>query len=243
LSRERDRDDATVGASPDRLPRAPRMGEAPPVRVFLRPIGSPLTVGMAGLAIASLTQSGLDLRWISIDQTHQVGLILISVPFVLQLLACVLSYLARDGALGAAIGVLSVSWLAEGLVHLGSSPGSRSGALGLLLLAAGGVLALSAGVVAVVKPLPAMVLGIAGVRFLLAGVYQLGATDPWRDAGGVAGLVAVALAGYVMLAFELEGQQHRPVLPTFRRGSARLDRDPDQLVGALAREPGVRETT
>jgi hypothetical protein len=30
-----------------------------PTRIFLRPIGSPLTIGMSGLAIASLVQSGL----------------------------------------------------------------------------------------------------------------------------------------------------------------------------------------
>jgi hypothetical protein len=31
------------------------------------------------------------------------------------------------------------------------------------------------------------------------------------------GLVVVALATYCVLAFELEGQERRPVLPTFRR--------------------------
>jgi hypothetical protein len=90
---------------------------SPEARIVVRPIGSPLTIGMSGLAIASLVQSGLDLQWIALDQTRDVGLILIAVPFVLQIIACVFSYLARDGATGAAIGVLAASWLALGLVH------------------------------------------------------------------------------------------------------------------------------
>lgn len=215
------------------------------IRVMLRPVGSPLTIGMAGLAIASLVQSGLDLRWIQTNQTHPVGLVLLSVPFVLQLLASVFSYLARDGATGAATGVLSTSWLALGLVHLTSTPSSRSGALGLMLLAAGAVLLLSACAVALAKPLPAAVFGLSGVRFVLSGIDQLGAAPPWRDAAGIAGLVVVALAGYCVIAFELEDQRQRPILPTFRRGSGRLPAaaSSDGALGRVEAEPGVRQTT
>jgi hypothetical protein len=35
-----------------------------PVRVVLRPIGSPLTIGRSGGAIASLVESRLDLGWV-----------------------------------------------------------------------------------------------------------------------------------------------------------------------------------
>lgn len=215
------------------------------IRVMLRPVGSPLTIGMAGLLVGSLVQSGLDLRWIAPDQRHDVGLILVSVPFVAQLVATVFCFLARDGATGAATGVLSVSWLALGLVHLSSTPGSRSGALGLMLLASGAVLVLSACAIAAAKPLPALVFGLAGARFVLSGVDQLGAASSWRHAAGIAGLVLVGLAGYCVLAFELEGQAHRPVLPTLRRGSGRLPADVSSRgpVGAVEAEPGVRRTT
>jgi hypothetical protein len=64
--------------------------------MFLRPIGAPLTIGMSGLGIASLVESGLQLHWIARDQVTDVGLILVAVPFVLQLVACVFSYMARD---------------------------------------------------------------------------------------------------------------------------------------------------
>jgi hypothetical protein len=60
-----------------------------PVRIVLRPIGSPLTIGMSGLAIASLVESGMDLGWVPKSQGVEVGLILSSVPFLLQLLASI----------------------------------------------------------------------------------------------------------------------------------------------------------
>jgi hypothetical protein len=219
--------------------------ELSPVRVFLRPLGSPLTIGMSGLAIASLVQSGLDLHWVALTQTRAAGLILLSVPFVLQLLSSVFCYLARDGAAGAAIGVLAGSWLGMGLLHVASAPGSRSGALGLMLLAAGSMIALSSLAIGLGKPIAGATFALEGVRFILAGVYELGATGAWQDAAGIIGLVVVALAGYNVVAFELEGVKRHAVLPTFRRGRAlaAVSGPPPEQVADLTAEPGVRETT
>ncbi len=218
---------------------------APPARIFLRPVGSPLTIAMSGLAIGSLVLSGLDLRWISLNQTKDVGLILMSVPFALLLIASVFAYLSRDGAAGAAAGVLSVSWFAIGLVHVTSSPGSRSGALGLLLLASGGVVCLSALAVGVAKPLPGTLFLLAAAHFLCSGIYLLGGTGTWQRIGGIIGLVVVGAAGYCVLAFELEGEQHRAAIPTFRRGRARtaLLGDPQARVDGVTGDAGVRQTT
>jgi uncharacterized protein len=164
---------------------------------------------------------------------------------VLQLIACIYSYLARDGAAGAALGVLSATWLGMGLAHLNAAPGTRSGALGLLLVGAGTVVALSAIAVLALKPLPASVFGLSAARFVLAGVYELGASSGWQNAGGIVGLVVTGLAGYCVLAFELEGEMHRPVLPTFRRGSARaaILGEPSAQLDGVANEAGVRQTT
>jgi succinate-acetate transporter protein len=215
---------------------------SPPVRVFLRPLGTPLTVGMAGLAVASFVQSGLDLGWVPRDQTRDVGLILIAVPFVLQLIACVVAYLARDGATGATVGLLSTSWLSLGLIHIVSRPGSTNAALGLLLLIVGAMLALSAAAVSVTKPLPAVIFALAGARFALAAIYELSAVSFWQSAAGVLGLFITAGAGYCVLAFDLEDQRHHAVLPTLRRDVSPLSesqRGPDPLEG-LAHEAGVR---
>jgi succinate-acetate transporter protein len=213
--------------------------------VFLRPIGSPLTIGMAGLGIASLVQSGLDLGWMAPTEVHKVGLILISVPFVLQLLASVFSYLARDGATGASVGVIATTWLGLGLLEISSRPGQTSTATGLLLLAAGGVVTLSALAIGPLKPLPATVFAVAALRFVFAGVYHCTTAGFWQDFAGIVGLVVVGLAAYCVLAFELEDQRHRPLLPTFRRGAAAaaMDDGASPKLDGVLHEAGVRQTT
>ena len=200
---------------------------------------------MSGLAIASLVESGVALKWVPESETVQAGLILIAVPFVLQLLASILSYLARDGAAGAATGVLSSTWLALGLSHVTAGTGRPIAVMGLLMLATAGVLALSAVAISVGKPLPGTVFMLAALRFALSGIYELSGVTVWQSIAGVAGLVVCAGAAYCVLAFELEGQQHRTVLPTLRRGRAELamsDGAAGQLDG-VGREPGVRQTT
>ncbi len=217
----------------------------PHAEIFLRPIGSPLTVGMSGLAIASFVESGLSLHWIAAAQVLPAGLILISVPFFLQLTACVFSYLARDGATGAAVGVLSTTWLAIGLIQVVSRSTRPSGALGLLLIMSGATLALSSFAIAMSKPLPGLVFVLAAARFGADAVHQLSGFSFWQTLAGIIGLVVAGIAAYCVLAFELEGQQHRPVLPTFRRGRGR-----EALLGPVAArldgvtsEAGVRQTT
>jgi len=82
------------------------------------------------------------------------------------------------------------------------------------------------------------------VRFLLAGIYELGAAPVWQHAAGIVGLVICGIAGYCVLAFELEDQRHRPALPTFRRGRARsaLLGQPAERVDGVSSEAGVRQT-
>jgi hypothetical protein len=200
---------------------------------------------MAGLAIASLVQSGYDLQWIAKGQALKAGLVLLAVPFFLQFASSVLSFLARDGATGTALGVLSACWLAIALVHIASDGKSRSGALGLMLLAAGGILMLTAMAIGGSKLLPAAVFAIEGIRFVLAGIYQLGAPHPWAYAAGIIGLVVVALAGYCVLAFDMEGVRHRAVLPTFPRGRAHdaVSGSAQAALDDLVHEPGVRQMT
>lgn len=131
------------------------------------------------------------------------------------------------------MGVLSTSWLATGLIHIVSAPDSRSGALGLLLLAAAGVLTLSAMAMSVAKPLPAAGMVGAALRFVLSAVHQLGAGGGWEKAAGIVGLVVTASAAYCVLAFELEGQTHVPILPTLRRGKGAARSAGAQLEGVV----------
>jgi succinate-acetate transporter protein len=187
--------------------------------VFLRPIGSPMPLGLSGLVAASLVSSGLDLGWVSVGEQHAVALVLLAFAFPAQLVASLFSFLARDGAIGTALGVLSVTWLTTALVFLAGTPGSTTSTLGLLLLAVAGLLGTSAAAAARGNPLAGAVFGTAALRFALAGIYELSAAEFWQNAAGIVGLVLVALAGFAMAKNEFRAAAVKP----------------------LEAEPGVRE--
>jgi succinate-acetate transporter protein len=212
-------------------------------QVFLRPLGTPMPLGLFGLAAASLVTSGLELGWVPPAQRPLVGVVLVAFPVALQLLAAILSLFARDAVAGSGLGVLSTTWLALGAVYVITPPSSTSAAVGLLLLASSTALLLSGISASSTKLLPAAVFALSGARFALAGAHQLGAGGAWQGAAGAVGLALTALAFYTAFALELESTLGRSVLPVLRRGpgepvgGASLE---EQLEG-LPREPGVRK--
>jgi succinate-acetate transporter protein len=157
--------------------------------------------------VASLVQSGLELRWIAVSQTPYVGITVLTLPVVLPLTACVLAYLAGDAATGTAAGVIATTWLSLGIVQVVAPPHATSGALGLMLIAAASLLALTAASVSIAKPLPALLFFLAALRFALTGVYHLSSEQGFQRASGVLGLILFPLALYSVLAFELEDRR------------------------------------
>ena len=214
-----------------------------PTRVLLRPVGSALPLGLAGLAIASLLVSGLELSWVSIVDGHQVGMLVLVTAVPLQLVACVFALLARDGAAGSTMAILSATWAAIGLTRLTAMPGAVSTSLGLVLLVAAGVLAGGATGQAMGKLLPGLVVLLAAARFALTGIYELTANGGWQDVSGIVGLVVSGLAGYVVWALEFEAAADRTVLPLMRhgRGAEAMNGNGATPLGDVAHEPGVRE--
>jgi succinate-acetate transporter protein len=204
--------------------------------IFLRPLGSPLPLGLAGLAVASLVVSGLDLGWIAAADGRQVGLMLLIAGVPLQLLGCAFALPARDGAAATSMGVLSISWMAMGLTRLLSAPGTVSDSLGLVLLGTGVLLAASALGQGVGKPLAGLTLGLAATRLLLSGLHELTGSGGLQTASGIVGLAVVAGAGYLTAALQVEESEGEAVLPLGRRGRARREADGD----SAAQEPGVR---
>lgn len=192
------------------------MGQLP-VRAAFRPIDSPVTLGMSSLAVASLVQSGLDLGWIPLEETVYVGIVTLTVPSVLPLIACVFAYVARDGATGTAAATLATTWLSLGIVQVVAPSDTKSGALGLLLIGASAALASSALAVFASKPLVGILFSLAALRFALTGVFHLSAVHPVQSASGAIGLVVVCLALYSLVAYELKQQQGVKVPSRFRR--------------------------
>lgn len=220
---------------------AARRGDAAPdpVRVVLRPLANPLPLGFLGLACGTLLLSGLQLGWLRPADGDDVALIVIAFVAPLQLLAATFGFLARDVVAGTAMGVLSGTWLAIGLVLRDAAPGATSRALGLFLLLAGTAMLVPAAAASLAKLVPALVLMTVPLRFAVTGLAELTSSATWEDAAGVVGLVLLALALYAALAMALEDARRRPVLPLGRRGAGRAaieGREP-----GLSQEAGVRE--
>lgn len=223
--------------------KAAREELASRTRVMLRPIAGPLALGFFGLAAATFVMSGLQLGWVDSTEGKQVAVCILAFTVPLQFTASLLGFLARDGVAATGMGVLAGTWAVIGLVTFSAKPGSTSDALGLFLLLAGVAIWAPASAAFVSKLVPALVLSIAGLRFLVTGVYQLTSNEAWEDTAGVIGLLLAAFAIYAAYAAELEDVLKRPVLPLGRRGrgeSAVRGTYAEQIAN-VAHEPGVRQ--
>lgn len=200
-------------------------------RISLRPIGSPLPLGLLALAVATFTLAGLQLSWIPLAQQHDAGLVILTFAVPLQLLSCIYGFIARDSAAGTGMALQAGGWFSIGVTTFTGSPGKTSPALGLLLVGAATVLLVPAITASLSKLIVSLVMALTSVRFYLTGAYELSSSAQWKDAAGVAGLVLAVAALYAGLALELEDSRRATVLPTFRRGAGRR-----ALTGSLADE-------
>jgi succinate-acetate transporter protein len=216
--------------------------DAPAARIYLRPVATPLPIGMIALAVGSFVLAGKQLQWISSSQSHMVGWCLLGFVVPLQLIGFVFALLSRDEGVASAMATLAGTWLATALVTLNGVPGTRNAALGLLLIAAAGALLVPAAVGAPTKPLIAVVVAVTATRFAITGIYQLGAGSAWKTAAGIVGLVITALAWYAAAAFALEAGQRRQVLPTLRRHghAGPSPEESDDPIGPVTHDAGVR---
>jgi succinate-acetate transporter protein len=213
-----------------------------PVVITLRPIGSPTSLGLYGLGAASWTLAGLQLGWIPAQQGKSVALVLLGFAFVAQLLASVFGFLGRDGTVGTAMAVLSLTWLALGSILHSSPPGTTSKTLGLFLLFIATTMVLVSITAATSKRVLAAVFLLAALRFAATGGYELSGGTGWERLAGVLGLALVALALYTAFGAGLEDALGRTVLPLGRRGPGKVATDgslPEQ-VSQVPTEPGVR---
>src|SRR3954467_15888932 len=78
---------------------------APYTRITLRPIGSPLPLGLLALMCAGVLLSLLEVEALPLDQGVQIALILVGFVVPLELIAAILSFLARDTVAVTALGL------------------------------------------------------------------------------------------------------------------------------------------
>lgn len=234
----------STGTSAEGVPPADadRASALDATRIVLRPVANPFALGFLGLAGASITLAGQEIGWIPARDNLQVALIILLAAPLLQLLASIFGFLARDAVAATGMGLLAATWAIVGATHLLSRPGSHSPALGTYLLLAAAGMALSAITASETKGLPAIVMGTTSARFLTTGLFELLGTADVKLASGAVGCLLALIAVYGAFAVELEGMEHRTVLPTFRHGRGLRTLQPDlaEQVRTVAAEPGVR---
>lgn len=212
-------------------------------RIVLRPLGSPLPLGLLALVPAGLLLSCLQIGAFSATEGRTVAVIILAFCAPLDLITAVLCFLARDTLGGSALGVFGGAWLASGAVLLSSSPGATSPVFGVFLLAISGAMVVLIASAADGKAGPAVVMVAGSTRFLIAGLYELTGTVGVKHAAAIVGFVLVGTAFYISLATALEDIHGASKLPIGRRGRAAAAIEgsmADQLEG-LEHEAGVRQ--
>jgi succinate-acetate transporter protein len=212
-------------------------------RIVLRPLGSPLPLGLLALAVAGLMFSLLSVGALATSDGTTVAIVVLAFSVPLQLLACIFALLARDTVAGTAMGLFAGAWLTAALSQLTAAPGSTDAALGAFQIAVAGCMLVLVAGAAFGKAGPAAVVAIGSARFAVAGLYEITGSIGLEHAGGIVGFGLVAIALYSALATELEDVQGRPVLPLGRRAKAK-----DAVAGPfesqlerIEHEAGVRQ--
>lgn len=210
-------------------------------RIVLRPVGSGLPLGFFSFGIGMLLLGCQEIGCIPVAEQRDVGLLLATFVFPLELVATVFAFLARDTLGGTTLGLFTTSWLALGLAEFDTPPGSKSVALGIYLFGFAVVVSLLALLSTMGKPFFSVLLTIATVRMVLSGLFEVGAGKAVFQAAGGFALALAALAMYGGTALSLEDAHQRELLPLFRRGQARESfKNFEGQLERLEAEPGVR---
>src|SRR4051794_31830928 len=173
-------------------------------RIVLRPVGSPLPLGLLALMCAGVLLSLQQVGALGVEQGRTIAFVLIAFVVPLQFIASIFGFLARDSVAGTAFGILSGAWLATALVTLSSPPGATSPALGAFFLCLAAALLVIIAGASFGKAGPAVVIVVAAVRFLVTGLYEVTADTGLQHAAAIVGFALGVTALYAALATEVE---------------------------------------
>jgi succinate-acetate transporter protein len=211
-------------------------------RIMLRPIGSGLPLGFFSFGIGMLLLGCSAIGWIPVDEQKNVGMMLMSFVFPLELIATIVAFLARDTLGATTLGLFTTSWLALGWAFYASPPGSTSITLGVYLFGFATAAALLALMSIRGKPFFSVLLSVAVARMVLSGVYEVAGAHEWYKISGGFGIALAALAMYGGTALALEDARQQELLPLFRRGGAdKAFQGYEAQLERLEAEPGVRQ--
>jgi succinate-acetate transporter protein len=216
-------------------------GHREQTRIMLRPVGSGLPLGFFSFSVGMLLLGCSAIGWIPVSEQKDVGMLLMSFVFPLELVATVFAFLARDTLGATTLGLFTTSWLALGWLDLASKPGLTSVATGVYLFGFAAAVVLLAILSTMGKPFFSALLTLAAARMVLAGLYEVGLGKTLYEISGGFGIALTALALYGGVALGLEDAHQRELLPLFRRGAAAESFEGyESQLERLEAEPGVR---
>lgn len=212
-------------------------------RIMVRPLGSVLPLGFFAFSVGTVLLAATEVQWI--HSSEKLALIAVLLAFVapLELLAGLFAFLSRDTGSATAMTIFGASWIALSLYFLHGGIEARSVTFGIFLIMDSLALFSLAAASFQAKPLIAVILLIAAVRFLLECAWQFGAGSKVELASGAVGFLTGVFAIYGGLALLLEDTQQRTVLPIFRRKAAKqaLEGSLEDQLKRIAGEAGVRQ--
>jgi uncharacterized protein len=190
----------------------------PGLRIMLRPMASPMPLGLYTVAIATVLVSSLQLGIIPPSGQREVAFLILP-AFALQLIVGIACIAARDTIAATLMASISGTWLADSLSYLFGTPGQTE-ALAVLLFTFTIFITMLA-VIARPKAALFAVLVVAGPRFFLSGLAAASGNANVSRAAGALGFVLAAVAMYTAFALLIEDVRGHTVLPVGRSGSAR----------------------
>ena len=211
-------------------------------RIMLRPIGSGLPLGFFSFGIGMLLLGCSANGWIPVSEQKNVGMMLMSFVFPLELIATIVAFLARDTLGATTLGLFTTSWLSLGWALYASPAGATSVTLGIYLFGFATAAALLALMSIRGKPFFTVLLSAAVARMVLSGIFEIGGAHEWDKISGGFGIALAALAMYGGTALALEDARQQELLPLFRRGGAdKAFQGYEAQLERLEAEPGVRQ--
>jgi len=190
----------------------------PGLRIMLRPMASPMPLGLYTVAIASVLVSTLQSGIINQGQRSDVALLILP-AFAIQIIVGIACIAARDSIAATLMTSLAGTWLADALFYLFGNAGS-SGAVAVFDF----TFCVFVGMIAVIaRPKAALfaVLVVAAPRFLLSGLAAATGNTAISKVAGSLGFLLAAVAMYTAFALLIEDVRGHTVLPIGRSGPAR----------------------
>ena len=213
------------------------------VRIVVRPYASSLPLGAFAFGIGNTLLAAFALHWIPVAEKNSLAIMLLAFVAPLELIPCVLAFLARDSGGATAMGIFATGWAVQGIQLVTADPSTPSVSTGIFLMLLAVCLAILAVVTVSGKPIVGALLIVAILRSVAAGVGQFGVHGALDQTTAVLDGLVGLLAFYCGFAYLLEDVKGRLLPWTGRRNAARqaMDGTFGEQIDHIEHEAGVRQ--